>query len=105
MHIWGFLLCGLQLRSINDSNLKACSDCGGILFDQLGFGYIIINVTSRPRADHFRGPLHHRSTILSALGPDHALTVLFLRTHKQLPSGSSILGVLWPPSLLISEFL
>ncbi|RXI06797.1 hypothetical protein DVH24_025933 [Malus domestica] len=24
--------------------------------------------------DHFLGPLHHRSTILSALGPDHALT-------------------------------
>ncbi|RXH87147.1 hypothetical protein DVH24_028647 [Malus domestica] len=25
-------------------------------------------VTSRPGADHFPGPLHHRSTILSALG-------------------------------------
>ncbi|CAN6716176.1 unnamed protein product [Malus baccata var. baccata] len=24
-------------------------------------------------ADHFPGPFHHRSTILSALGPDHAL--------------------------------
>ncbi|RXH96083.1 hypothetical protein DVH24_008583 [Malus domestica] len=32
------------------------------------------NVTSRPGADHFPGPLHHRSTILSALGPDYALT-------------------------------
>ncbi|CAN6685653.1 unnamed protein product [Malus baccata var. baccata] len=31
-------------------------------------------VTSRPRADHFPGPLHHRSSILSALGPDHTLT-------------------------------
>ncbi|RXH81450.1 hypothetical protein DVH24_034871 [Malus domestica] len=26
------------------------------------------NVTSRPGADQFSGPLHHRSTILSALG-------------------------------------
>ncbi|RXH86888.1 hypothetical protein DVH24_022161 [Malus domestica] len=25
-------------------------------------------VTSRPWADHFPGPLHHRSTILSVLG-------------------------------------
>ncbi|RXH83410.1 hypothetical protein DVH24_005663 [Malus domestica] len=32
------------------------------------------NVTSPPGADHFPGPLHHRSTILSALGPNHALT-------------------------------
>ncbi|CAN6679423.1 unnamed protein product [Malus baccata var. baccata] len=61
-------------------------------------------VTSRPGADHFPGPFHHRSTILSALGPDHALTVLFLGTHEQLPSGSPILGVLWPPSRLTSEF-
>ncbi|CAN6687823.1 unnamed protein product [Malus baccata var. baccata] len=55
--------------------------------------------------DDFPGPLHHRSTILSALGPDHALTVLFLGTHEQLPSGSPILGVLWFPSRLTSEFL
>ncbi|CAN6547160.1 unnamed protein product [Malus baccata var. baccata] len=41
-------------------------------------------VTSRPGADHFLGPLHHRSTILSALGPDYALT---------------------PPSRLTSKFL
>ncbi|RXH88434.1 hypothetical protein DVH24_000033 [Malus domestica] len=54
---------------------------------------------------HFSGPLHHRSTILSALGTDHALTVLFLGTHEQLPNGSPILGVLWPPSRLTSEFL
>ncbi|KAB2601656.1 S ribonuclease [Pyrus ussuriensis x Pyrus communis] len=27
--------------------------------------------------------LHHRSTILSALGPNHALTVLFLGTHTR----------------------
>ncbi|KAM2377343.1 hypothetical protein TB2_043438 [Malus domestica] len=62
-------------------------------------------VTSRPGADHFPGPLHHRSTILSALGLDHALTVLFLRTHEQLPNGSPILEVLWPHSHLTSEFL
>ncbi|RXI09355.1 hypothetical protein DVH24_033972 [Malus domestica] len=54
--------------------------------------------------DHFPSPLHHRNTILSALGPDHALTVLFLKTHEQLPSESPILGVLWPPSPLTSEF-
>ncbi|CAN6696705.1 unnamed protein product [Malus baccata var. baccata] len=62
-------------------------------------------VTSRPGAAHFPGPLHHRSTILSALGPDHALTVLFLGTHEQLPSGSPILGMLRPPSRLTSKFL
>ncbi|CAN6679857.1 unnamed protein product [Malus baccata var. baccata] len=61
-------------------------------------------VTSRPGADHFPGPLHHRSTILSALGPDHALTVLFMGTHEQLPNGSPIMGVLWPPSRLTSKF-
>ncbi|KAM1374908.1 hypothetical protein ACFX2I_025407 [Malus domestica] len=55
-------------------------------------------------ADHFPGQLHHRSTILSVLGPNHALTVLFLGTHKQLPSGSPIMGVLWPASRLTSKF-
>ncbi|CAN6697459.1 unnamed protein product [Malus baccata var. baccata] len=63
------------------------------------------DVTSRPGTNHFPGPFHHRSTILSALGLDHALTVLFLGTHEQLPSGSPILGMLWPPSRLTSEFL
>ncbi|RXI05181.1 hypothetical protein DVH24_006438 [Malus domestica] len=57
------------------------------------------------QAGSLPGSLHHRSTILFALGPDHALTVLFLGTHEQLPSGSPILGVLWPPSRLTSEFL
>ncbi|RXH87738.1 hypothetical protein DVH24_034638 [Malus domestica] len=61
-------------------------------------------VTSRLRADNFPGPLHHRSTILSTLGPDHALTVLFLGTHEQLPNGSPIMKVLWPPSRLTLEF-
>ncbi|CAN6695969.1 unnamed protein product [Malus baccata var. baccata] len=28
----------------------------------------MLTVTSRPGVDHFLGPLHHRSTILSALG-------------------------------------
>ncbi|KAM0998632.1 hypothetical protein ACFX14_005583 [Malus domestica] len=64
-----------------------------------------IYVASRPGTDHFLSPLHHRSTILSILGPDHALTVLFLGTHEQLPSGSPILGMLWPPTRLTSEFL
>ncbi|RXI03280.1 hypothetical protein DVH24_003932 [Malus domestica] len=58
-----------------------------------------------PRADNFPGLLHHRSIILSALGPNYALTVLFLGTHEQLPNGSPILGVLWPPSRLTSKFL
>ncbi|RXH95926.1 hypothetical protein DVH24_008426 [Malus domestica] len=61
-------------------------------------------VTSRPGADHFPGPLHHRSMILSALDPDHALTVLFLGTHEQLPSGSPIMGVLSRATRLTSEF-
>ncbi|CAN6686030.1 unnamed protein product [Malus baccata var. baccata] len=34
----------------------------------------------------------------------HSLTVLFLGTHEQLPSGSPIMGVLWSPSRLTSEF-
>ncbi|RXH91051.1 hypothetical protein DVH24_020074 [Malus domestica] len=34
----------------------------------------ICYVTSRPGTDHFSGPFHHYSTILSALDPDHALT-------------------------------
>ena len=42
-----------------------------------------VRVTSRPGADHFPGPLHYRSTILSALGPYYALTVLFLGTHTR----------------------
>ncbi|RXH83928.1 hypothetical protein DVH24_013173 [Malus domestica] len=63
------------------------------------------DVTSQLGADHFPSPLHHCSTILSALGLDHAITVLFLGTHEQLLSGSPILGVLWPPSRLTSEFL
>ncbi|KAI5348838.1 hypothetical protein L3X38_001725 [Prunus dulcis] len=37
--------------------------------------------------------------------PLSALTVLFLRTHEQLPSGSPILGLLQPPTRLTSEFL
>ncbi|RXH88547.1 hypothetical protein DVH24_000146, partial [Malus domestica] len=32
---------------------------------------------------HISGPLHHHSTILSSLGPDYALTVLFLETHTR----------------------
>ena len=42
----------------------------------------MVSVTSRP-VHHISGPLHHRSTILSALGPDYALTVLFLGTHTR----------------------
>ncbi|KAM2691221.1 hypothetical protein EV2_005642 [Malus domestica] len=64
-----------------------------------------ICVASWPGTDHFRSPVHHRSTILSTLNPDHVLTVLFLGTHEQLPSASPILGVLWPPTRLTSEFL
>ncbi|PQM38147.1 hypothetical protein Pyn_14199 [Prunus yedoensis var. nudiflora] len=44
-------------------------------------------------------------TILSALGPLFALTVLFMGAHEQLPSGSPILGLLWLPTRLTSEFL
>ncbi|RXH93895.1 hypothetical protein DVH24_015962 [Malus domestica] len=51
-----------------------------------------ISVTSRPRADHFSGPLYHRSTILSIWAP-------ITPSHR-----SPILGVLWPPSHLTSEF-
>ncbi|KAI5312056.1 hypothetical protein L3X38_041229 [Prunus dulcis] len=37
--------------------------------------------------------------------PLSALTVLFLGAQEQLPSGSPILGLLWPPTRLTSEFL
>ena len=46
-------------------------------------GSYVYSVTSRPGVHHIPGPLHHRSTILSALGPDYALTVLFLGTHTR----------------------
>ena len=64
----------------------------------------ILNVTSRPGVDHFPGPLHHRSTILSVLGPDYALTVLFLGLTRELPSGSPIMGLLSRATRLTSEF-
>ncbi|RXH99976.1 hypothetical protein DVH24_030467 [Malus domestica] len=61
-------------------------------------------VFEKPEADHFPDPFHHCSTILSALGPDHALMVLFLGTHEQLPSGSPIMGLLSRVTRLTSEF-
>ena len=42
-----------------------------------------VSVTSRSRVHHIPGHLHHRSTILSILGPDYAFTVLFLGTHTR----------------------
>ena len=48
----------------------------------------MVDVTSRPGHHHIPGPLHHRSMILSALGPDYTLTVLFLGTHTRTSSGS-----------------
>ncbi|KAB2619736.1 hypothetical protein D8674_041250 [Pyrus ussuriensis x Pyrus communis] len=41
------------------------------------------NVTSRLGFHHILGPLHYLSTILFALGPNHALTILFLGTHTR----------------------
>ncbi|RXI09367.1 hypothetical protein DVH24_033984 [Malus domestica] len=61
-------------------------------------------VTSRPGSTTSRA----RSTSVARyclLWAYHSLTVLFLGTHEQLPNGSPILGVLWPPSRLTSEFL
>ncbi|RXI03168.1 hypothetical protein DVH24_003820 [Malus domestica] len=49
-----------------------------------------------------------RSTTVGRYSPlwaYHSLTVLFLGTHEQFPSGSPIMGVLWPPSHLTSKFL
>ncbi|XP_070665992.1 uncharacterized protein [Malus domestica] len=40
-------------------------------------------MTIQPGVHHVPSSLHHRSIILSALGPDHALTVLFLGTHTR----------------------
>ncbi|KAM2784426.1 hypothetical protein PS2_005565 [Malus domestica] len=44
---------------------------------------VISIVTSRPGVHRIPGPLHRRSTVLSALGPDHTLTVLYLGTHTR----------------------
>ncbi|RXI03750.1 hypothetical protein DVH24_038024 [Malus domestica] len=52
--------------------------------------------TSRARLRH--------STILSALGPDHALTVLFLRTHTRNSQWVTHLGIALMRTRLISEF-
>ena len=46
-----------------------------------------------------------RSTILSALGPDHALTVLFLGTHASRTSLVTHHGNALAQSRLTSEFL
>ncbi|RXH85627.1 hypothetical protein DVH24_009448 [Malus domestica] len=40
-------------------------------------------VTTRPGVYHIPGSFHHCSTILSILGPNYALTVLFLGTHTR----------------------
>ncbi|RXH74468.1 hypothetical protein DVH24_029189 [Malus domestica] len=42
-----------------------------------------------PGADHFPGSLHYRSTILSALGLDHALTWV---THHEIALASFLLN-------------
>ncbi|RXH75464.1 hypothetical protein DVH24_030185 [Malus domestica] len=62
------------------------------------------NLVSHPGPGRttFRG----RSTTIARYCPFwayHSLTVLFLGTHEQLPSGSPIMGV--NPSRLTSEFL
>ncbi|KAM2855971.1 hypothetical protein PS2_000385 [Malus domestica] len=49
-------------------------------------------VTSRPGADHFPGMLHHRSMILSALGPDYALTVFVFRNSRATSQWVTHLG-------------
>jgi len=48
--------------------------------------------------------LHH-STILSTLGPDHALTVLFLRTHTRTFQRVTHYGIALARTRLTSEFL
>ncbi|CAN6541363.1 unnamed protein product [Malus baccata var. baccata] len=66
--------------------------------------YIGAYVTSRPGSTTSRA----HSTTVTRYCPFwayHSLTVLFLGTHEQLPSGSPILGVTWPPSRLTSKFL
>ncbi|RXI02886.1 hypothetical protein DVH24_002964 [Malus domestica] len=46
----------------------------------------------------------HRSTILSALGPDHALTVLFLGTHMRTSQWVTHHGNALTRTRLTSEF-
>ena len=54
---------------------------------------------------HIPDPLHHCSTILSALGPDYALTgFCFWELTRELPSGSPIMGVLSRATRLSSKF-
>ncbi|RXI04253.1 hypothetical protein DVH24_038527 [Malus domestica] len=65
---------------------------------------VYLNVTSQPGSTTSRA----RSTTVAqccSLWAYHSLTVLFLGTHEQLPSGSHILEVLWHHSCLTSEFL
>ena len=73
----------MYLTSINIHFQKELYCYIDFLFNQNFEKKSIFFVTSRPGADHFPGPLHYRSTILSALGPDYALTVLFLGTHTR----------------------
>ncbi|KAM1756804.1 hypothetical protein EV1_006121 [Malus domestica] len=44
-------------------------------------------VTFLPGADHFSGPLHHRSTILSALGPTTPSRFCFWELTSNFPVG------------------
>ncbi|CAN6708211.1 unnamed protein product [Malus baccata var. baccata] len=46
----------------------------------------------------------HRSTILSAFGPDHAFTVLFLGTHTRTSQWVTHHGIALAQSRLTSEF-
>ncbi|RXH85982.1 hypothetical protein DVH24_017035 [Malus domestica] len=47
----------------------------------------------------------YRSTILSALGPDHALTILFLGTHTRTSLWVTHLGITLGQTRLTSKFL
>ncbi|RXH97346.1 hypothetical protein DVH24_036014 [Malus domestica] len=61
-------------------------------------------VTSRPGVHHIPGPLHHRSTILSALVPTTLSRFCFWELTRELPSGPPIMGVLSCATRLTSEF-
>ncbi|KAM2046670.1 hypothetical protein ACFX1T_005427 [Malus domestica] len=71
-------------------------------------------VTSRPGTNHFPGPLQHRSTILSALSPNHALKFCFWELTSNFQVGhfpgplhhrSTILSALGPDHALTILFL
>ncbi|RXH68325.1 hypothetical protein DVH24_030658 [Malus domestica] len=68
-----FQVLDMQLNELNDRFNELITTCGIELYGTKRYALSGV-ATSRPGADHFLSLLNHRSTILSVLGHDHALT-------------------------------